>query len=105
MATSEQTTGARQSWKALESHYQNVSKLHLLELLKTDPQRGEQMTVKAVGIYLDYYKNRVNYETLKHLLQIAENAGMQSRIEAMFGGEKINLTEKRSVLHTALRAP
>jgi len=105
MATSEQTTGARQSWKALESHYQNVSKLHLRELFKTDPQRGERMTVKAVGLYLDYSKNRVTDETLKLLLQLAENAGLQSRIEAMFGGEKINLTEKRAVLHTALRAP
>ena len=101
----EQTTSARQSWKALDSHYQNVSKLHLRELFKGDPERGERMAVDAVGLYLDYSKNRITDETLELLLRLAQEAGLQSRIDAMFRGEKINLTENRAVLHTALRAP
>ena len=100
-----QTVNARQSWKALEAHYQNVSKLHLRELFKGDPERGERMTVDAVGLYLDYSKNRITDETLELLLRLAEEAGLQSKIAAMFRGEKINLTENRAVLHTALRAP
>jgi glucose-6-phosphate isomerase len=100
-----QTVNARQSWKALEAHYQNVSKLHLRELFKGDPERGERMTVDAVGLYLDYSKNRITDETLELLLRLADEAGLQSRIDAMFRGEKINLTENRAVLHTALRAP
>jgi glucose-6-phosphate isomerase len=94
-----------QSWKALESHYKKVSKLHLRELFGKDPERGERMTAEAIGLYLDYSKNRITDETLKLLLRVAEEAGLQSRIEAMFCGEKINLTENRAVLHTALRAP
>ncbi len=101
----EQTTSARQSWKALDSHYQNVSKLHLRELFKGDPERGERMAVDAVGLYLDYSKNRITDETLELLLRLAQEAGLQSRIDAMFRGEEINLTENRAVLHTALRAP
>ncbi len=101
----EQTTSARQSWKALDSHYQNVSKLHLRELFKGDPERGERMAVDAVGLYLDYSKNRITDETLELLLRLAQEAGLQSRIDAMFRGEKINLTENRAVLHTALRSP
>ncbi len=95
----------RQSWKALESHYQNLSKLHLRELFEEDPDRGERMTAEAVGLYLDYSKNRITDETLKLLFRVAEEAGLQSRIDAMFRGDKINLTENRAVLHTALRAP
>jgi len=100
-----QTVNARQSWKALEAHYQNVSKLHLRELFDEDPDRGERMATEAVGLYLDYSKNRITDETLKLLFRVAEEAGLQSRIDAMFRGEKINLTENRAVLHTALRAP
>src|ERR1700752_4193453 len=94
-----------QSWKALESHYKKVSKLHLRELFVKDPERGERMTAEAVGLYLDYSKNRITDETLKLLLRVAEEAGLQSRIDAMFRGDKINPTENRAVLHTALRAP
>jgi len=101
----EQPAGKRQSWNALESHCQKVSKIHLRDLFKEDPKRGERMTVEAVGLYLDYSKNRITDETLKLLLLVADEAGLQSRIDAMFRGEKINLTENRAVLHTALRAP
>ena len=101
----EQTGVTRQSWEALESHYQKVSKQHLRELFQEDPERGERMAVDAVGLYLDYSKNRITDETLALLFRVAEEAGLQSRIEAMFSGEKINRTENRAVLHTALRAP
>src|SRR2546426_1689860 len=95
----------RQAWKALESHYKKVSTLHLRQLFAEDPRRGERMAVEAVGLYLDYSKNRITGETVKLLLQLAEESGLQTRIDAMFRGEKINLTEKRAVLHVALRAP
>ena len=101
----EQTESARQSWKALQSHYQNVSKLHLRELFKGDPKRGERMAVDAVSLYFDYSKNRITDETLELLLRLAQEAELQSKIDAMFRGEKINVTENRAVLHTALRAP
>jgi glucose-6-phosphate isomerase len=95
----------RQAWEALDSHYKKTSKLHLRQLFADDPQRGERMAVEAVGLYLDYSKNRITDETLRLLLRLAEQSGLQSRIEAMFRGEKINVTEKRAVLHVALRAP
>src|SRR5882724_10400036 len=95
----------RQAWKALESHYKKVSTLHLRQLFGEDPKRGERMAVEAVGLYLDYSKNRVTGETLKLLFQLAEESGLQARIDAMFRGEKINVSEKRAVLHVALRAP
>jgi glucose-6-phosphate isomerase len=94
-----------ESWSALEAHYEDVSKLHLRELFAADPKRGERMTAEAVGLYLDYSKNRITDETLKLLLRVAESVGLRSRIDAMFRGEKINITENRAVLHTALRAP
>src|SRR2546430_4098254 len=93
------------AWKALASHYKTVSKLHLRQLFADDPKRGERMTVEAVGLFLDYSKNRVADETLKLLIELAEQSGLRSRIDAMFRGEKINSTEKRAVLHVALRAP
>jgi glucose-6-phosphate isomerase len=95
----------RAAWKALEAHYQKVPELHLRELFAADPGRGERMSAEAVGLYLDYSKNRITDETLKLLLQLAEESGLHGRIDAMFRGETINLTEKRAVLHTALRAP
>jgi glucose-6-phosphate isomerase len=98
-------TVKRQSWKALESHHQEVSKRHLRELFAEDPQRGERMALEAVGLYFDYSKNRITEETLKLLFRLAEESGLPSRIEAMFSGDKINRTENRAVLHTALRAP
>src|SRR5208337_1851877 len=95
----------RPAWKALEAHYQQVRELHLRKLFGDDPSRGERMTAEAVGLYLDYSKNRITDETIKLLLQLAEESGLRARIEAMFRGDKINLTEKRAVLHVALRAP
>jgi glucose-6-phosphate isomerase len=95
----------RPQWKALERHYQQVRDVHLRTLFAQDPQRGERMAVEAVGIYLDYSKNRITDETLRLLLQLAEAAGLRQRINAMFNGEKINITENRAVLHVALRAP
>src|SRR5215813_1266477 len=93
------------AWKALEAHYKKVRKLHLRKLFADDPARGERMIVSAAGIELDYSKNRITDETLHLLLQLATGAGLADRIAAMFSGEKINLTENRAVLHTALRAP
>src|SRR5262245_47688231 len=95
----------RPAWKALEAHFRKVEKLHLRQHFADDPKRGERLTVEAVGIYLDYSKNRVTDETLRLLLQLAEESGLRGRIDAMFRGEKINVTEDRAVLHVALRAP
>src|SRR5262249_49481701 len=95
----------RPAWKALEAHHQQVRGLHLRKLFADDPRRGERMTAEAVGIFLDYSKNRITDETLKLLLQLAEEAGLPARIDAMVRGEKINITENRAVLHVALRAP
>ena len=95
----------RQAWQALEGHHKNVRDLHLRRLFADDPKRGERMTAEAIGLYLDYSKNRITDETLKLLLQLAEESGLRARIDAMFRGEKINVTEKRAVLHVALRAP
>src|SRR5277367_1583737 len=99
------TGNARQTWKELGLHYKNIRGAHLRQLFEDDPKRGVRMTLEAVGVFLDYSKNRVNDETLKLLTRLAEESGLQKRIDAMFRGEKINLTEKRAVLHTALRAP
>ena len=95
----------RPAWKALAAHYKKARDLHLRELFAEDPKRGERMTTEAVGITLDYSKNRITEETLTLLLQLAEESGLRGRIDAMFTGEKINVTEKRAVLHVALRAP
>jgi glucose-6-phosphate isomerase len=95
----------RQTWKRLEAHYQQVRGLHLRKLFADDSTRGERMTAEAVGVYLDYSKNRITDETLKLLLQLAEECGLPGRIEAMFRGDKINITEDRAALHVALRAP
>ena len=95
----------RPAWKALEAHYKKIRKLHLRRLFAKDPRRGERLTAEAVGIYLDYSKNRITDETVKLLLHLAEESGLRSHIDAMFRGEKINVTEKRAVLHVALRAP
>jgi len=98
-------TASQPAWNELASHYKEVSKLHLRQLFRGDPKRGERMVIEAVGLYLDYSKNRVTDETLRLLLQLAEESGLRPRIDAMFSGEKINITEQRAVLHTALRAP
>ncbi len=96
---------ARPAWKALEAHHEKVRDLHLRTLFAHDPKRGERLTAEAAGLYLDYSKNRITDETLDLLLQLAEESGLRARIDAMFGGEKINVTENRAVLHVALRAP
>jgi glucose-6-phosphate isomerase len=93
------------AWKALQAHYKRVRELHLRKLFADDPKRGERMTAEASGLFLDYSKNRVTDETLKLLVALAEESRLKSRIDAMFRGEKINTTEKRAVLHVALRAP
>jgi len=93
------------AWKALSAHFQKVGRLHLRELFAQDPTRGPRLTLEAAGLYLDYSKNRITDETLALLLQLAEQSGLRARIDAMFGGEKINVSEKRAVLHVALRAP
>ena len=95
----------RKAWKALQSHYSLVRDLHLRQLFADDPKRGERLTVDALGLFLDYSKNRVTDETLGLLLQLAEESGLRDRIDAMFRGDKINITENRAVLHVALRAP
>ncbi|MGH2498186.1 MAG: glucose-6-phosphate isomerase [Ktedonobacteraceae bacterium] len=95
----------RPAWKALEEHYQGARNLHLRALFADDPQRGERFAAEAVGIYLDYSKNRVTGETMRLLLALAQSSGLRERIDAMFRGDKINITEQRAVLHVALRAP
>ncbi len=98
-------TNERPAWKALEDHHKKVRESHLRDLFSADPKRGERMTAEAVGLFLDYSKSRITDETLKLLFQLAEESGLRARTEAMFRGEKINITENRAVLHVALRAP
>ncbi|MGZ3471041.1 MAG: glucose-6-phosphate isomerase, partial [Isosphaeraceae bacterium] len=95
----------RPAWKALAAHLHEIGDLHLRKLFADDPHRGERLTAEAMGIYLDYSKNRITDETLDLLLQLAEESGLRARIDAMFRGERINVTENRPVLHVALRAP
>ena len=92
-------------WKALQSHHKQIKTVHLRELFAQDPGRGERLTAEAAGLFLDYSKNRVTDETMLLLTKLAEEAGLRQRIDAMFRGEKINVTENRAVLHVALRAP
>jgi glucose-6-phosphate isomerase len=95
----------RPAWQALEAHYEAIRNRHLRELFAEDPQRAEKFSLDAVGVLLDYSKNRVTDETLRLLLELAEQSGLRERIDAMFRGDKINITENRAVLHVALRAP
>jgi glucose-6-phosphate isomerase len=95
----------RQAWKDLGVHFKEIREVHLRQLFAEDPKRGQHLTAEAAGLYLDYSKNRITAETLKLLIQLAQGSGLQERIDAMFRGEKINITEKRAVLHVALRAP
>src|SRR5579883_1469628 len=95
----------RQSWKALADHYQKIRDVHLRDLFAADSRRGERMTAEAAGLFLDYSKNRVTEDTLGLLVRLAEESGLRQRIDAMFRGDKINITENRAVLHVALRAP
>jgi len=102
---SAQPLSQRQAWKALQAHHTKIKELHLRQLFADDPKRGERLTAEAAGLFLDYSKNRITDETLKLLIQLAEESGLRGRMEAMFRGDKINITENRAVLHVALRAP
>jgi glucose-6-phosphate isomerase len=104
MASNEPLT-ERPAWQALKDHHEKVRGLHLRSLFAEDPERGQRMTAEAAGIYFDYSKNRITDQTIKLLLELAEQSGLQARIDAMFRGEKINVSEGRAVLHVALRAP
>ena len=95
----------RAAWKALETHYQQVRNVPLRSLFSDDPGRAARFSIEAAGLFLDYSKNRITDETRKLLLQLAQESGLRERIDAMFRGDKINITEKRAVLHVALRAP
>ena len=95
----------RPTWRALRRHYDEMRNVHLRTLFADDPKRGERYTAEAAGLYLDYAKHRVTDETIRLLLALAEESGLRPRIDAMFCGERINVTEGRAVLHTALRAP
>jgi glucose-6-phosphate isomerase len=103
--SAERPLTGRPAWKSLKDHFQKVRELHLRELFAADAGRGARLTAQAEGIFLDYSKNRITDETIKLLLQLADESGLRGRIDAMFRGDKINVTEKRAVLHVALRAP
>ena len=105
MKTSVAPRPTQSAWQELNTHYLKVQELHLRQLFAEDPQRGERLTAEAAGIYFDYSKHRITDETLRLLLRLTEESGLRNRIDAMFRGEKINVTEKRAVLHVALRAP
>jgi glucose-6-phosphate isomerase len=105
MKTTVNPPAKRAAWKALAFHCKKIKTLHLRKLFAADPKRGERMTVEAAGLFLDYSKNRVSNETLRLLFKLAEESGLRTAIDAMFRGDKINITENRAVLHTALRAP
>jgi len=96
---------ARPAWKALGEHYRKIRDVHLRTLFSEDPKRGERFAAEAAGLYLDYSKHRINGDTMRLLLALADETGLRGRIDAMFAGEKINVTEGRAVLHVALRAP
>jgi glucose-6-phosphate isomerase len=105
MMTKTTSLSERPAWKALGAHYQKIRDMHLRQLFVDDPSRDERFIVETSGIFLDYSKNRITDETLKLLIQLAEESGLRTHIDAMFSGEKINITENRAVLHIALRAP
>jgi glucose-6-phosphate isomerase len=105
MTTPLQSVSSRAAWKALEAHQRKMEELHLRKFFAEDPKRGDRFSIEAAGIYLDYSKNRITDETIKLLFQLADGCGLRARIDAMFRGEKINITENRAVLHVALRAP
>ena len=95
----------RPAWASLKKHHQKIRRLHLRQLFAKDPGRGERLVVEAAGIYFDYSKNRVTDETMGLLLELARESGLREHIDAMFRGDRINTSEKRAVLHVALRAP
>src|SRR5262249_23477157 len=96
---------ARDSWKPRQAHRSTIGERPLGSLFANDSPRGERLTAEAAGIYLDYSKNRITDETLTLLCRLAQECGLRDRIDAMFRGDRINVTENRAVLHVALRAP
>src|SRR3954469_1295415 len=98
------TLTARPEWQALKTHYEATKNQHLRDLFAADAERAQRFHAEALGIYLDYSKNRITDETMTALLALTESVGLRQKIDAMFAGEKINTTEGRAVLHTALRA-
>ena len=105
MTTTIQPLTKSKAWKSLATHSREIKKLHLRKLFAQDAKRGERFTAEAAGLFLDYSKNRITDKTLELLLQLATESGLRGKIDAMFGGKKINVTENRAVLHVALRAP
>jgi glucose-6-phosphate isomerase len=105
MTTNLTPLSGRPAWKKLEAHYEQIRNTRISQLFADDPQRGERYTLETGGIFLDYSKNRITDQTLNLLIQLAEESGLKARIDAMFSGQKINITENRAVLHVALRAP
>src|SRR3979490_3057779 len=95
----------RSSWKSLEKNHAEIGGRHLRDLFAEDPERGERLCAEAAGLYLDYSKNRITDETLRLLFQLADESGLRQRIDAMFRGDRINVSENRPVLHVALRMP
>src|SRR5438876_445095 len=105
MATTMTSLRQGTAWRALEDHHEQLRDVHLRDLFASDPGRGEHLALEAAGLYLDYSKNRITDETIRLLIALADECGLRERIDAMFAGEKINVTENRAVLHVALRAP
>jgi glucose-6-phosphate isomerase len=105
MTTHQTLLTQRPAWQALAAHYEQIGDVHLRTLFAADPQRGERLAFEAEGLYFDYSKNRVTDETIRLLVQLAQECGLREKTAAMFNGEKINITEKRAVLHVALRVP
>jgi glucose-6-phosphate isomerase len=96
---------AMKAWKALKTHAKEIAGVHMRDMFAADATRGEKFAFETLGLFFDYSKNRVTSETLKLLVELAQESGLQERIDAMFSGEKINITEGRAVLHVALRTP
>ena len=105
MATDAMSLSELAAWKKLEAHYRDIRGLHLRDLFAADPARGERLCAQVKGLYLDYSKNRITDQSIRLLVDLAEECGLRGRIDAMFRGDKINVTEGRAVLHVALRAP
>jgi glucose-6-phosphate isomerase len=105
MAPQKGSLTQRPTWQALREHYGKIRATHLRDLFAGDAKRGETFAIEDVGLYFDYSKHRITAETMRLLIGLAKEAGLRARIDAMFAGEKINVTEKRAVLHVALRAP
>src|SRR6201985_3370972 len=105
MTTLFRSVTSRSAWKALEVHHRKIREWHLRKLFADDPKRGERFAGEAAGLFLDYSKNRATERTIRLLVQLADESGLRERIDAMFRGDKINITENRAVLHVALRAP